>query len=52
MSKNLVWKTLALLLVLTVLVTACGPTSEPAAPKPTTTPAAITAPEPTEAPAL
>jgi multiple sugar transport system substrate-binding protein len=35
MSKNLTWKVLALMLVLAVLVTACGATPESAAPEPT-----------------
>ena len=48
MSKNLVWKALALLIVLTVLASACG-TPEPATQEPTTTPGTTTALEPTEA---
>jgi multiple sugar transport system substrate-binding protein len=50
MSKDLAWNASALLLVLTVLVAACGPTPEPAAPEPTIAPAATTVLEPTEAP--
>ena len=49
MSKNLTWRLLALLIVLAVLVTACGGTAEPtAAPEPTE---AGEAPAPTEEPA-
>jgi multiple sugar transport system substrate-binding protein len=49
MSKNLTWRLLALLIVLAVLVTACGGAAEPtAAPEPTK---AGEAPAPTEPPA-
>ncbi|MGD9146398.1 MAG: extracellular solute-binding protein [Anaerolineae bacterium] len=49
MSKNLTWRLLALLIVLAVLVTACGGAAEPtAAPEPTE---AGEAPAPTEPPA-
>ena len=49
MSKNSLWKLLALLLVVSVLATACGATPEPAAPEPTEAVAEATeAPEPTE----
>jgi multiple sugar transport system substrate-binding protein len=49
MSKNLTWRLCALLIVLAVLVTACGGAAEPtAAPEPTE---AGEAPAPTEAPA-
>ncbi|MCL7453018.1 MAG: extracellular solute-binding protein, partial [Anaerolineae bacterium] len=46
MSKNLTWKVLALMLVLAVLVTACGATPEPAVPEPTQAGEATQAPEP------
>ena len=48
MSKNLTWRLLALLIVLAVLVTACGGATEPAAP--TEAPAAPAADEATKAP--
>ena len=48
MSKSLTWKLLALLMVLAVVVTACGGAAEPtAAPEPTE--AEAEAPAPTEA---
>jgi multiple sugar transport system substrate-binding protein len=52
MSKNLAWNTLALMLVLAVLVTACGTTPAPVVVEPTTAAVAPTtaAAEPTQAP--
>jgi multiple sugar transport system substrate-binding protein len=50
-SKNLTWRLIALLLVVSVLVTACGATAEPTkAPEPTKAAEATKAPEPTAVP--
>jgi multiple sugar transport system substrate-binding protein len=52
MSKNLIWRIVALMLVLAMLVTACGETAEPTkAPEPTKAGGATKAPEPTAPPA-
>jgi ABC-type glycerol-3-phosphate transport system substrate-binding protein len=50
-SKNLTWRLSALLLVVSVLITACGATAEPTkAPDPTRAAEATKAPEPTAVP--